>query len=120
MDYRKETVKSPAGEGVRYYPIQNRTVSLREVAKLIKLRRGVSDIDTMRVVWNFFEEIVPMLCDGDRIEITDYCILSAAIKKGTDGKPAVNGIQLTPTGAFKKALKGIQLKERLNTDKTTL
>ena len=118
MKYRKETVKSPNGEGVRYYLIQRETVNLREIAERIEKKRNVSAIDTMRVIWNFFEEITPMLADGDKIEITDYCTLTPVVKKGKNDQPSVGGIQLNLIGAMKKEMGKIQLKECLNADKT--
>lgn len=118
MKYRKETVKSPIGESDRYYLITRDKVTLKDVARRIEARRGTSAIDTMRIIWNFFEEIIPLLEEGDRIEITDYCTLAATIKKDNKGKPKVGGIQLNAIGALKKALAKIQLKECLNTDKT--
>lgn len=117
MKYRKETVKSPSGEGVRYYAVKGQTVSLREIAGRIESKRGVSSIDTMRVIWNFFEEITPMLADGDKIEITDYCSLSATIIKDKDGKPKA-GIQFNTQGALRKEMANVVLKECLNADKT--
>lgn len=114
MKYRKETVKSPLGTGVRYYPVVRRVVDLREVAQRIESSRGVSSIDTMRVIWNFFDEIIPMLMDGDRIEITNYCSLGVTIKKDNDGSPRIGGIQLTPSGTLRKAI----AKACLNADKT--
>lgn len=118
MNYRKESVKSPNGEGTRYYLVPRDTVNLREIAGRIEARRNVSAIDTMRVIWNFFDEITQMLMEGDKIEITNYCTLSPVIKRGKDGKPSAGGIQLNLIGGMKKAMAGIQLKERLNTDKT--
>lgn len=111
MNYRKETVKSPNGEGVRYYLVSRETVNLHEIAERIEAKRNVSAIDTMRVIWNFFDEITPMLAEGDKIEITDYCTLTPVIKKGKDGKPNVGGIQLHPIGAMKKAMSNIRMKE---------
>lgn len=118
MRYRKETVKSPNGEGTRYYIVQGETVGLSEIAERIESRRGVSKIDTMRVIWNFLDEIAPMLMKGDRIDIEDYCTLSATITKGKDGKPKVGGIQLNATGSLRKAMSNAELKECLNTAKT--
>lgn len=117
MNYRKETVKSPNGEGTRYYLVPRETVNLREIADRIETKRNVSAIDTMRVIWNFFEEITPMLAAGDKIEITDCCTLFPVIKKKT-GKPSVGGIQMNLIGAMKKAMADVQLKECLNIDKT--
>ncbi|WP_158576655.1 HU family DNA-binding protein [Parabacteroides sp. AM08-6] len=116
MKYRKETVKSSTNESTRYYLVQKETVSLREVAKRIETKRNVSAIDTMRVLWNFFEEITPMLADGSKIEITDFCTLSAIIRKDKDGKPKA-GIQLNTSGVLKKAMAKVQLKECLSIDK---
>lgn len=118
MRYRKETMKLPVGESVRYYLVAKDTLSLREIAERIEAKRNVSAIDTMRVIWNFFEEITPMLAEGNRIEITDYCTLSPMIKKGKDGKPNFGGIQLNLIGTMRKEMADIQLKECLNTDKT--
>lgn len=118
MKYRKETVKSPNGNGVRYYAIQNKVVTLKEVAQRIEERKGISGIDTMRIVWNFLDEIIPLLTEGNRIEITNYCTLAATIKKDDKGMPKVGGIQLNTLGKLKKAISSIELKECLNTDKT--
>lgn len=118
MKYRKETVKSPAGNGVRYYAIQGDVVNLKEVAKRIEDRKGVSSIDTMRVVWNFLDEIIPLLMKGDRIELTDYCTLAATIKKDSQGKPKVGGIQMNALRVLRKAMSEVKLKECLSTDKT--
>lgn len=120
MKYKKETVKSPNGEGTRYYLITKETVNLREIAERIESKRNVSAIDTMRVIWNFFEEITPMLMEGDKIEITDYCTLVATIKKDNDGKPKVGGIQLNAIGKLKREIARTPLKECLNLDKTRL
>lgn len=117
MKYRKETVKSPNGEGERYYLVPQKTANLHDIAELIERKKGVSAIDTMRVIWNFFEEITPMLVDGAKIEITDFCTLYATIKKDKDGKPKAGGIQLNASGALKKAMANAQLKECLNIDK---
>lgn len=116
MQYRKETVKSPNGEGVRYYLVKGETLSLREIAQRIESKRGVSSIDTMRVIWNFFEEITPMLANGDKIDITDYCSLSAIITKDKEGKPKA-GIQFNTLGALRKKMASVVLKECSNTDK---
>ena len=120
MDYRKETVKSPNGEGTRYYLVPKGTANLREIAERIESKRNVSAIDTMRVIWDFFDEITPMLLEGDKIEITDYCSLLATVKKDHDGKPKVGGIQLNAIGKLKKEIAGTPLKECLDIDKTRL
>lgn len=117
MRYRKETVKSPNGEGVRYYLVTGETLNLREIAQRIESKRGVSSIDTMRVIWNFFEEITPLLVNGDKIDITDYCSLSATITKGKEGKPKA-GIQFNTLGTLRKEMASVTLKECLSTDKT--
>lgn len=118
MRYRKETVKSPNGEGTRYYLMRGETVGLREIAERIESRRGTSKIDTMRVIWNFLDEIVPMLAKGDKIDIEGYCTLSATIAKGKDGKPKTGGVQLSATGSLRKAMANAELKECSNAVQT--
>lgn len=117
MKYRKETVKSLGGECVRYYSVKPETLSLSKIARRIEDKKGVSSIDTMRVIWNFFEEITPMLADGDKIDITGYCSLSAVITKDKDGKPKA-GIQFNTQGDLKKAMADVKFEECSNTDKT--